>query len=32
MRHTFASLVWRPRVDLEEGLGRTIAAARAAAV
>ena len=31
MRHTFASLGWRPRVGLEEGLGRTMAAARAAA-
>lgn len=30
MRHTFAMLGWRPRVALEDGLGRTIAAARAA--
>jgi nucleoside-diphosphate-sugar epimerase len=31
MRHTFAALGWRPGVSLEEGLGRTMAAARAAA-
>jgi nucleoside-diphosphate-sugar epimerase len=30
MRHTFATLGWRPSISLEEGLRRTIAAARAA--
>jgi hypothetical protein len=27
MRHAFATLDWRPSISLEEGLGRTIAAA-----